>query len=295
MHFLHAGARRLLSNGRQVTHRKGTRIGRLAAVVAVCGVVCLAMGCRKSSEPYASPLDRLRADPSGRVRRQLFSERQPERDEMVDTVLRKATEIPITDAATIAAMRKVPRHAFLTVRHLVEKRAYIDRPLSIGHGFQTISDPSVVAAMMQLLELRPESKVLEIGTGSGYQASLLAEITRHVYTIEIIRDLAAEASDRIRLLGYDSVQARVGDGYFGWPEAAPFDAIIVTCAAGHIPSPLIAQLGPRGRMVIPVGNPYQVQRLILVTKDADGQVRTEDRLPVRFVPMTGTAQGSAAN
>lgn len=281
-------------NERTVTPVNRMRIVRVLARAGALALVLLGPRCANSPEPYASPLARLRADPSGRVRRQLFAERQAERNAMVDAVLRKATEVPITDPATIAAMRRVPRHAFLNVRHLVEVRAYIDRPLSIGYGFQTISDPSVVAAMMQLLDLRRDSKVLEIGTGSGYQASLLAEISSNVYTIEIIRELAREAADRVRLLGYDRVHTRIGDGYYGWEEAAPFDAVIVTCAAGHIPPPLIAQLAPGGRMVIPVGNPYQVQRLILVTKDGDGRVHTEDRLPVRFVPMTGTVQRASA-
>ena len=213
---------------------------------------------------------------------------------MVDEVIRKAKEVPITEPTVISALRRMPRHAFLTVRHLVENRAYIDRPMSIGYGFQTISNPSIVATMMQLLKIRPGEKVLEIGTGSGYQAALLAEITPHVYTIEIIRGLAQEGADRLRLLGYDEVQTRAGDGYYGWQEAAPFDAIIVTCAAGHIPPPLLAQLVPGGRMVIPVGNPYQIQRLIFVTKDADGKIKTEDRMPVRFVPMTGAVQASTS-
>lgn len=253
----------------------------------------LVAACRQVPGEEASPLDELRADRSGRVRERLFSERQADRDRLVDEVIAKAREIPITDARTIAALRKVPRHAFLTLRYLVEKRSYIDRPLSIGYGFQTISQPSIVATMMQLLELAPGEKVLEIGTGSGYQAALLAEITPHVYSIEIIKPLAKEGSDRLRLLGYESVKTRVGDGYHGWPEAAPFDAVIVTCAAGHIPPPLLAQLAPGGRMVIPVGDPNQIQRLILVTKSPTGEVKTEDKMPVRFVPMRGGAGGPA--
>jgi len=264
--------------------------GRQASVRGLLFFVLALSACTKRPSAYLSPLDRLRADPSGKVRKELFAERQPERDAMVNEVLAKAKEIPITDPAVIAAMRRMPRHAFLSLRYLVEKRAYIDRPISIGYGFQTISNPSIVATMMQLLELKPNQKILEIGTGSGYQASLLAEITPNVYTIEIIKQLAQEGDDRIHLLGYEGVHTRIGDGYYGWPEAAPFDSIIVTCAAGHIPPPLLAQLAPGGRMVIPVGNPYQVQRLIFVTKDQDGKIRTEDRMPVRFVPMTGTVQ-----
>jgi protein-L-isoaspartate(D-aspartate) O-methyltransferase len=243
--------------------------------------------CRSDHKTYETPLDRLRADKTGKtVREELFQERKKERDAMVQTIIDESKEVPITDPLVIGSMRKIPRHAFLSVEYLVEKRAYINRPMSIGYGFQTISQPSVVAAMMQLLAVKPNEKVLEIGTGSGYQASLLAEITPNVFSIEIIKELSTEATDRVHLLGYSSVQTRIGDGYYGWPDAAPFDVIIVTCAAGHIPPPLLSQLAPNGRMVIPVGNPHQVQRLILVTKDANGELKTEDRMPVRFVRMT---------
>jgi len=260
-----------------------------------CSVVIVSAlfiaACQSDPNAYDSPLDRLRADKSGnKVRSQLFQERQKERDAMVQLIIDEAKEVPITDPLVIAALRKIPRHAFLSLEYLVEKRAYINRPMSIGYGFQTISQPSVVASMMQLLAVKPNEKVLEIGTGSGYQAALLAEITPNVYSIEIIKALGAEGSDRVHLLGYPTVKTRNGDGYYGWPEAAPFDAIIVTCAAGHIPPPLISQLAPKGRMIIPIGNPHQVQRLILISKDEKGELKIEDRMPVRFVPMTRTTR-----
>jgi protein-L-isoaspartate(D-aspartate) O-methyltransferase len=255
------------------------------------GLFLLVFSCR-SNPPYdqESPLEQLRADHTGKLRDQFFREHQDERDKMVDGVIAKNKGVPITDPRVIRALRKVPRHAFLTVRYLVENRAYIDRPVSIGYGFQTMTGPSEVAIMMQLLGVKPGEKVLEIGTGSSYQAALLAEITSHVYSIEIIKQLGQEAAERLKLLGYTTVQTRIGDGYFGWPQAAPFDAIIVTCAAGHIPPPLLSQLANGGRMVIPVGSPNQLQRLIFVTKDSEGNLKTEDRMPIRFVPMTGSSQ-----
>ncbi|MFP4373290.1 MAG: protein-L-isoaspartate(D-aspartate) O-methyltransferase [Spirochaetaceae bacterium] len=193
----------------------------------------------------------------------------------------------ISNEAVLAAMRAVPRHEFVPSEH--RGRAYANRPLPIGHG-QTISQPYVVAYMTEVLELEEDDRVLEIGAGSGYQAAVLAEIAEAVYTIEIVEALARTARRRLERLGYDNVEVTQGDGYFGRPEHAPFDAIIVTAAAGHIPSPLVEQLRPGGRMVIPVGPVYAVQNLILVTKDHDGEVGTEQLLPVRFVPMTGRAQ-----
>lgn len=193
----------------------------------------------------------------------------------------------IGDELVLEAMRAVPRHEFVPSER--SGRAYANRPLPIGHG-QTISQPYVVAYMTEVLELAEDDRLLEIGTGSGYQAAVLAEIVDRVYTIEIIEALARTARRRLERLEYDNVEVKQGDGYFGRPEHAPFDAIIVTAAAGHIPSPLVEQLGPGGRMVIPVGPVYAVQNLILVTKDDSGEVTTEQLLPVRFVPMTGRAQ-----
>ncbi len=163
-------------------------------------------------------------------------------------------------------------------------RAYGDHPLPIGHG-QTISQPYIVAYMTELLSPRLGMKVLEIGTGSGYQAAVLAETGAQVYTVEIFGVLADAARDRVERLGYDDIQVRHGDGYRGWPEKAPFDAIIVTAAAGFIPPPLVEQLAEGGRMVIPVGSIYGIQNLILVRKDGAGEVTTQALLPVRFVPF----------
>jgi len=144
--------------------------------------------------------------------------------------------------------------------------------------------------MTELLEVEPGDKILEIGTGSGYQAAVLTELTPYVYTIEIIEVLGEQAAERLETLGYATVSTKIADGYYGWEEHAPFDGIIVTCAAGHVPPPLLAQLGLGGKMVIPVGGVYEVQDLIRVTKDEEGTIRSQRLLPVRFVPMTGRAQ-----
>jgi protein-L-isoaspartate(D-aspartate) O-methyltransferase len=188
----------------------------------------------------------------------------------------------VKDGATLAALRAVPRHEF--VPPALADRAYGDHPLPIGHG-QTISQPYIVGFMTEMLHPRPGMKVLEVGTGSGYQAAVLAEIGATVKTVEIFESLAREASERLKRLGYTNVEVRHADGHFGWKEAAPFDAIIVTAAAGYIPPALIEQLKPGGRMVIPVGSVGGVQNLILVEKDAKGEISTEILLPVRFVPM----------
>jgi len=185
---------------------------------------------------------------------------------------------------TLKAIAAVPRHGMVPARE--RGRAYANRPLPIGHG-QTISQPSIVAFMTALLEPDPGDRVLEIGTGSGYQAAVLAEIVESVYSIEIIEALGEQAAPRLERLGYTGVRTRIGDGYYGWEEAAPFDAIIVTAAASHIPPPLVRQLAPGGRMVVPVGGGYSTQFLTLVTRQADGEVRSEQLLPVRFVPLTG--------
>ena len=213
------------------------------------------------------------------------ADRQSERDRMVAVDI--AAE-GIKDPLVLAAMRKVPRHQF--VPETLQASAYDDRPLPIGYG-QTISQPYMVAFMTEVLGLKKGDRVLEIGTGSGYQAAVLAEITPEVYTIEIIQVLADEAAKRLAALGYATIRTRAGDGYYGWEEAAPFDAIIVTAASGHVPPPLVQQLAPGGRLIIPVGGVYEVQTLLLVTKDAAGAVQPpRELLPVRFVPLTGAVQ-----
>jgi len=178
----------------------------------------------------------------------------------------------------------VPRHSL--VRKQDQRRAYYDSPIPIGLG-QTISQPFIVAYMTEALKLRPGFKVLEVGTGSGYQAAVCAEIVREVYTIEIIEALAKSAKQRLKELCYRNVSAKAGDGYYGWAEHGPFDVIIVTAAAGLVPPPLIEQLKPGGRMILPLGSPYGAQTLVLITKDDKGKVRSRHLLPVRFVPMTG--------
>ena len=192
---------------------------------------------------------------------------------------------PAFAAKVMAALRGVPRHRFVPSDQV--KAAYENRPLPIGHG-QTISQPYIVALMTDLLRLEPQHAVLEIGTGSGYQAAILAELAQTVCTIEIVEPLAKQAEERLRALGYGRVRTKVGDGYYGWEDCGPFDAIIVTAAGSHVPAPLVRQLKPGGRMVIPVGAPFLAQHLLLVEKRADGSIGTRQILPVRFVPLTGT-------
>jgi protein-L-isoaspartate(D-aspartate) O-methyltransferase len=191
------------------------------------------------------------------------------------------------DDRVLAAMGRVPRHEFVPSE--LRRHAYDNRPLPIGYG-QTISQPYIVALMTDLLALSEDARVLEIGTGSGYQAAVLAELGARVFTIEIIPELGSEVTERFARLGYDEVTSRVGDGYYGWEEEGPFEAIIVTAASPTIPPPLIAQLEPGGVMVIPVGSPFSVQQLTLVEKDETGVVRTRQVLPVAFVPLTGGGQ-----
>ena len=231
------------------------------------GCMCLA-SCESDPVQIAGPGDRW----------------QEQRRKMVEEQL-SAGRDAIRNPAVLAAMGRVPRHELVPpeLRHL----AYADRPLPIGHG-QTISQPFVVAFMTENLDLKPGDRVLEIGTGSGYQAAVLAEIVAEVRSIEIIPELAARAAADLQRLGYSNVHVRHGDGYQGWPEAAPFDAIIVTCAPEAVPAPLVQQLKQGGRMIIPVGTAGD-QRLILLRKHED-QLHQQAVLPVRFVPMTGESE-----
>ena len=196
----------------------------------------------------------------------------------------RETGRPAFDPRVMAVMAAVPRHRFVPAGEV--RNAYKNRPLPIGYG-QTISQPYIVALMTDLTRVKPGDAVLEIGTGSGYQAAILAELGATVCTIEIVEPLAREAEARLRALGYAGVRVRVGDGYHGWEDCGPFDAIVVTAAASHVPPPLVRQLKPGGRMVIPVGPPFLTQQLMLVEKRADGSVATRQVLPVAFVPLTG--------
>ncbi|NIP18783.1 MAG: protein-L-isoaspartate(D-aspartate) O-methyltransferase [Xanthomonadales bacterium] len=190
----------------------------------------------------------------------------------------------VLDGRVMEVMGRVPRHEFVPPQW--RSRAYENRPLPIGHG-QTISQPYIVALMTDMLGTEPGDTVLEVGTGSGYQAAVLAELVGKVFTIEIVEPLHEGAAALHRNLGYENIEGRLGDGYYGWKEHAPFDAIIVTAAASHIPPPLVEQLKPGGVMLIPVGPQFQVQQLTLVNKTTGGEVTTRAFLPVTFVPLTG--------
>ena len=188
------------------------------------------------------------------------------------------------DENVLAALNEVGRHEF--VPRKVRDESYENHPLPIGHG-QTISQPYIVALMTDLVDPEADDVVLEVGTGSGYQAAVLAKLVRKVYSIEIVEPLAAAVADRLRRLGYENVETRLGDGYYGWEEHAPFDSIVVTAAASHVPPPLIKQLKPGGRMVIPVGGRFTVQYLLLIEKTDEGEILTRQISAVRFVPLTG--------
>jgi protein-L-isoaspartate(D-aspartate) O-methyltransferase len=212
-----------------------------------------------------------------------------QREEMVRTQissLRWNGSQSVRDSRVLDSMRKTPRHRFVPGE--LEAYSYDDRPLPIGYG-QTISQPYIVAKMTELLEPKGEHRVLEIGTGSGYQAAVLSPLVAQVYSIEIIEPLGTAARRRLDSLGYKNIEVHVGDGYFGWPDKGPFDGIIVTAAANHIPPPLVEQLKPGGRMVIPVGNPFQTQTLMLVTKGSKGphDLQVRNLMPVAFVPLVG--------
>ena len=206
-----------------------------------------------------------------------FTERQMERDDMVKTQMRD-----VKNEKVLEAMKNVPRHEFMPAT--TRSSAYADRPVPIGYG-QTISQPYIVAYMTEALKLEPGQKVLEIGTGSAYQAAILSELTEKVYSIEIVKPLAESAKKRLKELGYTTIETTHADGYHGWKKHAPFDAIIVTCAATHVPPPLIAQLKDGGRMVIPVGGRFSFQELLVVEKK-DGKVKSKSMMGVVFVPLT---------
>jgi protein-L-isoaspartate(D-aspartate) O-methyltransferase len=206
------------------------------------------------------------------------------RREMVENHFRRRD---ITDQRVLEVMERVPRHLYVPAN--LRESAYEDRPLPIGQG-QTISQPYIVALMTQLAKPQPDSKALDVGTGSGYQAAVLGELCKEVYSIEIVEQLAEQAAERLARLGYNNIHVRAGDGYQGWPEHAPFDLIIVAAAPASVPQPLVEQLAPGGRMIIPVGR-FQ-QDLMVIEKLEDGTVREWSEIPVAFVPMTGEAQQS---
>jgi len=204
---------------------------------------------------------------------------QRERNQMVKMQIERRG---IREPVVLEAMQTVKRHLFVPSEY--RKNAYDDRPLPIGYG-QTISQPYIVAYMTEVISPKPNFKVLEIGTGSGYQAAVLAEIVDEVYTIEIVKELGTSAASRLKSLEYGNITVKVGDGYYGWEEHAPFDAIVVTAAAEFVPPPLIDQLKDGGKMIIPIGSPFMTQMLSLVEKK-NGKPRTKTLMPVRFVPFT---------
>jgi protein-L-isoaspartate(D-aspartate) O-methyltransferase len=238
---------------------------------ALVGVVLAGWAARADKADTGRPAPGVAGDPL-----------RTEREAMVG---KQIVARGVKDRAVLAAMRKVPRHAFISSE--MAGVAYRDGPLAIGWE-QTISQPYIVALMTELGGLRPGGRVLEIGTGSGYQAAVLAELGVEVYTIEIVEPLGKQAAETLRRLGYGKIRTRIGDGYRGWVEAAPFDAILVTAAPPKVPQPLLAQLKVGGRMVIPVGTDYQELRVI--TRTATGYPE-RNVIPVRFVPMTGEAGG----
>ncbi len=237
-----------------------SRIASLLCCVALCTVVFAGPG---AGQPEA-----LWAEVDGQIQR-----------------LSGQLGIDRISPAVRKALVNVPRHEFVPTSQ--KAYAYENRPLPIGHG-QTISQPLIVAAMTELLEVEPGDRVFELGTGSGYQAAVLAELGVDVFSVEIVAPLGRQARKTLDRLGFQGVKTRIGDGYDGWPEVAPFDAVIVTAASDHIPPPLIRQLKPGGRLLIPVGNRYQTQKLVLLSRSAEGRIKTRELLPVTFVPLTGS-------
>ncbi|HEY52505.1 MAG TPA: protein-L-isoaspartate(D-aspartate) O-methyltransferase [Caldilineae bacterium] len=245
---------------------------------ALCLGLLICAAC--APPPASTPRERITTPPSEETAVDPYLET---RLQMVERTMRSRG---IKDERVLRVMETTPRHEFVPERYL--NQAYADHPLPIGHG-QTISQPYIVALMTELLQLEPGDKVLEIGTGSGYQAAVLAQLVDEVWTIEIIPELAEQAEQRFRRLGYANLHTRTADGYYGWPEAAPFDAIIVTAAPDHIPQPLLDQLTPDGRLVVPVGPPGGYQTLWQLVREGE-DVRAYNIGGVRFVPLVGGGQ-----
>lgn len=258
---------------------------QLAIIIGVTAALPRWVACSPPAEkPSTSqPTATIQTEEDWANRRPRTDERKEERLRMVK---RQLARRDVRDPAVLQAMRDVPRHWF--VPEPMQPQAYADHPLPIGFN-QTISQPYIVAYMTQALRLTGDAKVLEIGTGSGYQAAVLIEFTPHVYTIEIVEPLAKQTIRLFERRGYDVIKTKIGDGYAGWPEHAPFDAILVTCAPGHVPPALVEQLAPGGRMCIPVGPRGRTQKLKLITKRPDGSTFVRNLFPVIFVPMTGEA------
>ncbi|MHC4873524.1 MAG: protein-L-isoaspartate(D-aspartate) O-methyltransferase [Planctomycetota bacterium] len=250
-------------------------------IIGIIIIICIALILKYNTESKSVIIESVpeTTDNSSEIKTsKLPNDRIIERKEMTRII----KNYGLDDPEILKVMETVPRHAF--VPEFFSNAAYDDSPLPIGHG-QTISQPYIVAEMTRQLELQQDSKVLEIGTGSGYQAAVLAYITPHVYTVEIIRELSEKAGILFKKLGYSSIKSRCGDGFYGWKEEGPFDAIIVTCAAGQIPPPLLKQLKPGGRMIIPVGGRFSIQQLMLIEKDIDNNIRSKSLMSVRFVPL----------
>ncbi|MFZ2960622.1 MAG: protein-L-isoaspartate(D-aspartate) O-methyltransferase [Candidatus Ozemobacteraceae bacterium] len=260
--------------GASTTTYTGTTTGTSPGTV-------LGSGTHESLAPddtYSNPLTSPPENAATEGKHLRLPDRQVEREQMVQVIRSYGFE----DETVLQAMSRVPRHEFVPAGY--SQNAYDDGPLPIGYG-QTISQPYIVAEMTRLLQLSSTSRVLEIGTGSGYQAAILTEFTPQVYTLEIVSELADEASKRLKRLGYETVKVRAADGWNGWPAKGPFDGIIVTCAAGQIPPALVRQLAPGGRMAIPVGSPFSPQWLMLVTKNRDGSTSSQCLMGVQFVPF----------
>jgi len=254
-------------------------------IFVFCSVSCTV--CQKEKDvPGFTASQEIQTD-TLKWNRPRFSERKEERERMVIQDIQNSYYNPVKDIRVLEAMKAVPRHLF--VPRPLQPNAYGNYPLAIGMG-QTISQPIIVAHMTELLDIKTGDKILEIGTGSGYQAAVLSELTPNVYSIEIVEKLGEMAIDRFKELGYNTIKVKIGDGYEGWEKYAPFDGIIVTCAPEEIPPPLIRQLKPDGKIVIPVGAENRVQNLIVVSKDKKGNIKKQSQYPVRFVPMTGKAK-----
>ena len=234
----------------------------------------------------AQPVNIIKADLQD-WHRPRFSEREEERLKMVEVFIQNNPFKPVKNIQVLEAMRAVPRHKFVPVQY--QDQAYMNHPLPLSEG-QTISQPFIVAHMTELLHISAGDKILEIGTGSGYQAAILSELTPFVYSIEIIEKLGRKAAIKLKELGYKTIKLKIGDGYAGWQENSPYDGIIVTCAPEEIPAPLVNQLKPGGRIVIPVGKAGMTQTLVVVEKDLNGELKKRVQYPVVFVPMTGKAE-----